>query len=124
MSTLSPGLRQLVRAASQHPVPEEGNRIGLAEVVLNTGFRAFRQARVSSGKMGERWSSIATAMERKTRSGTLVGPGTNRKLRPAIQTPLSCAGSFSKTFNIGVYHAGSANGGDGRNEQTILARFC
>src|SRR5258707_15055835 len=65
--------------------------MGLPEVVLNTGFRALRQARVSSGKIGERWSSIGTAMARRTRSGTLVGPGTNRKLRPAICVS-SCAG--------------------------------
>src|SRR5258708_4105996 len=84
VKTLSPGFRQLVRTASQQPVPDEGKRMGLPEVVLNTGFRALRQARVSSGKIGERWSSIATAMARRTRSGTLVGPGTNRKLRPAM----------------------------------------
>src|ERR1700738_4047829 len=83
--TLSPGFRQLVRAASQQPVPDDGNKMGAPVVVLNTGFKALKQARVSSGKMGERWSSIATAMARRTRSGTLVGPGTNRKLRPAIR---------------------------------------
>ena len=49
-STLSPGFRQLVSAASQQPVPEEGKRMGLPVVVLNIGFRPFRQARVSSGK--------------------------------------------------------------------------
>jgi hypothetical protein len=32
----------------------------------------------------DRWSSIATIIARITRSGTLVGPGTNRKLRPGI----------------------------------------
>ena len=53
-------------------------------VVLNTGFRPVSKVRVSSGKMGERWSSIGTTIARRTRSGTLVGPGTNRKLRPAI----------------------------------------
>jgi len=80
VSTLSPGFRQLVRAASQHPVPEDGKRMGVPEVVLNTGFRALRQARVSSGKLGERWSSIATAMARSTRSGTLVGPRNEQKV--------------------------------------------
>src|ERR1700687_5345447 len=83
-STLSPGFRQLVRAASQQPVPDDGKRMGVAEVVLNIGFKPLKQIRVSSGKIGERWSSIGTAMARSTRSGTLVGPGTNRKLRPAI----------------------------------------
>src|ERR1700733_10855407 len=82
--TLSPGFRQLVSAASQQPVPDDGKRMGLAEVVLNTGFKASKQARVRSGVVRERWSTIATAMARRTRSGTLVGPGTNRKLRPAI----------------------------------------
>jgi hypothetical protein len=51
---------------------------------LNTGFKPFKQARASSGKIGDRWSSMATTMERKTRSGTLLGPGTKRKLRPAM----------------------------------------
>src|ERR1700679_3863749 len=87
VSTLSPGFRQLVRAASQQPVPDDGKSIGLAETVLNMGFKAVRHARVNSGKMGERWSSIGTAMARRTRSGTLVGPGTNKKLRPAIGSP-------------------------------------
>src|SRR5208337_1860720 len=82
--TLSPAFRQLVNAASQQPVPEEGKMIGLPVAVLKIGFRPFRQARVSSGNIEERWSSIATIMARVTRSGTLVGPGTNRKWRPAI----------------------------------------
>jgi hypothetical protein len=42
----------LVSAASQHPVPDEGNRIGLALVVLKIGLRPSRQARASSGKIG------------------------------------------------------------------------
>src|SRR6202046_4789459 len=87
-STLAPEFKQLVSAASQQPVPEEGKRIGLPVVVLNTGFKAFRQVRVSSGKIGDRWSSIATFMARRMRSGTLVGPGTKRKLRPGIESPL------------------------------------
>src|SRR5450432_1223257 len=86
--TLSPGFRQLVRAASQQPVPDDGKMMGLPDVVLNTGFSAVKQARVNSGKMGDRWSSIGTAIARKTRSGTLVGPGTNKKFRPAMGSPL------------------------------------
>jgi hypothetical protein len=39
---------------------------------------------VSSGNFEERWSSIATIMARMTRSGTFVGPGTNKKFRPGI----------------------------------------
>src|SRR5579872_1383897 len=86
-STLSPGLRVFVSAASQQPVPEEGNRMGVPLVVLKTGLSPLRQANVSRGKLGDRWSSIATVMARSTRSGTLVGPGTKRKLRPAMRAP-------------------------------------
>ena len=85
-STLSPGFRQLVSAASQQPVPERGNDGG-ARRRLEDGFQSVRQARVSSGKIGDRWSSIETFIARSTRSGTFVGPGTNRKLRPAIAIP-------------------------------------
>src|SRR5277367_2852382 len=84
MRTLAPGSRQLVRAASQHPVPEDGNRMGWPVTVLKIGFKPSRQARVRAGKSGERWSSEATDIARKIRSGTLVGPGTNKKFRPAI----------------------------------------
>ena len=80
----------MVRAASQQPVPDDGKRMGAPEVVLKMGFKALKQARVSSGKMGERWSSMATDMARITRSGTLVGPGTNRKLRPAMTISFDC----------------------------------
>src|SRR6185437_11634915 len=90
--TLSPGFRQLLRAASQQPVPEDGKMMGLAVVVLNTDFKPSRQARVSAGKVGERWSSIGTCIARRTRSGTLVGPGTNRKLRPAMPNLLGFNG--------------------------------
>src|ERR1700722_834604 len=99
--TLSPGFRQLVSAASQQPVPEDGKRMGLPEVVLNMGFKAFKQARVNSGKMGERWSSIGTAMARSTRSGTLVGPGTNKKLRPAIGSPFRA--DCTPRFGLMIY---------------------
>src|ERR1700730_18218633 len=87
--TLSPAFKQLVSAASQQPVPDDGNRMGTPVVVLKIGLRPVRQGPVSSGKMGERWSSMGTIMARRTRSGTLVGPGTNRKFRPAIDDLLS-----------------------------------
>src|SRR5580692_72557 len=87
-STLSPGLRQLVNAASQQPVPDDGKMIGTPVVVLKTFFRLSSTPRVSSGNFEERWSSIATTIARWTRSGTLVGPGTNRKLRPAMMNLL------------------------------------
>src|SRR5215470_16147478 len=54
------------------------------DVVLNTFLSAWNSHRVSSGNLEDRWSSIATIMARMTRSGTFVGPGTNRKLRPGI----------------------------------------
>jgi hypothetical protein len=41
-------------------------------------------SRVSAGNAGERWSSIDTIIARITRSGMFVGPGTNKKLRPAM----------------------------------------
>jgi hypothetical protein len=53
-NTLSPTLRQLVSAASQQPVPEEGKINGVPVLVLNIGFRPDRQAFASSGKIGER----------------------------------------------------------------------
>ena len=83
-STMSPGHRQLVSAASQQPVPEDGKMKGVPVSVLNTFFRPERQASVSLGNLGERWSSIGTTMARSTRSGMLVGPGTKRPLRPAM----------------------------------------
>ena len=83
-STLSPGDRVLVRADSQPPVPVDGKTIGVAVVVLNTGFSPSMTACVSSGTLGERWSSMETTIACCTRSGMLVGPGTKRKLRPAI----------------------------------------
>ena len=53
-STLSPAFRQLVSAASQQPVPEEGKMKGVPVLVLNTGFKPERQALASSGKIGDR----------------------------------------------------------------------
>src|SRR3954466_13559263 len=37
----------------------------------------------SSAKSGLRWSIVGKSMARRTRSGTLVGPGICRKWRPA-----------------------------------------
>src|SRR5208283_2968895 len=92
--------------------------MGLAEVVLNTGFKPSRQARLNSGKMGERWSSIGTTMARKTRSGTLLGPGTNRKLRPAIRLSFcdnSTPGLEPMIYEISWALAGCIRGGDHAN---------
>ena len=48
---------------------------------VENSFRS-EQARVSSGKAEERWSSIGRSIARRTRSGMFVGPGTKRKWRP------------------------------------------
>jgi hypothetical protein len=69
-------------------VPEEGKIMGAPVTVLKIDLRPVRQALVSSGNFGERWSSWDTTMALKTRSGTFVGPGTNKKLRPAMS--ISC----------------------------------
>src|SRR2546430_9457480 len=61
--------------------------------VLNTFFRSFRTLDESSGNLDDRWSSIATIMARCTRSGTLVGPGTNRKFRPGMRRPITPSSS-------------------------------
>src|SRR5579862_2524734 len=84
-SSLSPGDRVLVNAASQPPVPEDGNMNTCPVFVLKTFFRSLRTLRESSGNLDDRWSSIATIMARCTRSGTFVGPGTNRKFLPAMR---------------------------------------
>src|ERR1700751_4499131 len=84
-STLSPGDRVLVSEASQAPVPEEGKMNTCPLAVLKTFLRSCSTLVESSGNFEERWSSIATIIARCTRSGTLVGPGTNRKFRPAVR---------------------------------------
>src|SRR4030095_10649453 len=83
-STLSPGERVLLSAASQAPVPLEGNIKTCPVSVLNIFFSSRNNDNVSSGNLEDRWSSIATIIARITRSGTLVGPETNRKLRPGL----------------------------------------
>src|SRR5260221_11267644 len=84
VKTLSPGFRQLVRAASQQPVPEGGKRMGLPEVVLNTGFKALRKARVSSGMIVARYLSCASTIAHNTLSGTLLCHEINSTFRSAI----------------------------------------
>ena len=79
--TPSPGERVFTRAASHAPVAEEG-KTKTVPSVLKTGFRSSRTARVSSANSGPRWSMTARSMARRTRSGTLVGPGSWRKCRP------------------------------------------
>ena len=86
-STLSRGDNVLVRAASQAPVPLPEKMKGWPVSVLKTFLSCWNNDNVSSGNLDDRWSSMATIMARITRSGTLVGPGTKRKLRPGILGP-------------------------------------
>src|SRR5689334_7256969 len=83
--TRSPGERVLERDASHAPVPLAGKTNAWPEVVLKIFFRSSSTGLASAGKSDDRWSSIARCMARRTRSGTLVGPGTKRKLRPAME---------------------------------------
>src|ERR1700691_750544 len=88
-STLSPGDSVLVSAAFQAPVPEDGKMKIWPDVVLITFYRSRNRPVESSGNLDDRWSSIATIIARCTRSGTFVGPGTNRKLRPGMRVPIT-----------------------------------
>jgi len=83
-TTLSPGDSVLDSAASQAPVPLAGKMNGWPLTVLKIFFRSSKAGPASEGKSEDRWSSMARCMARRTRSGTLVGPGTKRKLRPDI----------------------------------------
>ena len=83
-STRSPEESVLASTASHAPVPDDGKMNVWPVRVLKTRFRSSNSGSVSSGKVGLRWSSIATCMARRMRSGTLVGPGTCRKWRPGI----------------------------------------
>ena len=51
-------------------------------VVPKTFGRSASSPLVSAGKADDRWSSCARSIARRIRSGTFVGPGTKRKLRP------------------------------------------
>src|SRR5712664_3566192 len=83
-STRSPGESVLASAASHAPVPVVGKMNTWPAAQPKTRIRSGKRLRVSSGNFDERWSSIATIIERRIRSGMLVGPGTKRKLRPAM----------------------------------------
>jgi len=73
-STRSPGLRVLTSAASHAPVPEAGKMItGFS--VWKTAFMPSRHDLANSAKPAPRWSIVGLSMARRTRSGTLVGPG-------------------------------------------------
>ena len=86
--TRSPGESVLASDASHAPVPLAGNMNACPEVVLKIFLSSSNRGAARLGNDDERWSSIAMCMARSTRSGTFVGPGTKRKLRPAIGEPL------------------------------------
>src|SRR3990172_718856 len=54
-------------------------------VVLKTRFIPWSTSLPSTPKSGPRWSMVGKSMARRTRSGTLVGPGIWRKWRPAVR---------------------------------------
>ena len=60
-STLSPGERVLASADSQPPVPVAGKTMTWPCSVLKTFFRSRSSGPARSGKLEERWSSIARA---------------------------------------------------------------
>src|SRR4051794_36883006 len=83
--TRSPGESVLLSAASQAPVPLAGKMNAWPSFVLKTFLRSRSTGAASSGKVDDRWSSIGRCIALRMRSGTFVGPGTNRKLRPGMQ---------------------------------------
>ena len=72
----------LTKAASQAPVPEDGN-ITIGPWVLKIGLSWLRISRVNSGKFGPLWSMTASDIALRTLSGTFDGPGIWRKCLPA-----------------------------------------
>ena len=81
ISTLSPGDSVLTIAASQAPVPEDGNTI-TGPLVLKIFWQPSNTALPSSANSALRWSMTGISMARSTRSGTGLGPGMFRKWRP------------------------------------------
>src|ERR671924_2233758 len=51
-------------------------------LVRNTRCMAASTAKPTSANSGPRWSMVGISMARRTRSGTLVGPGICRKCLP------------------------------------------
>ena len=81
MITWSPGFSVLTIAASHAPVPLPG-KITTGPLVWNTRWHPSSTVRPSLANSGPRWSIVGMSMARRTRSGTLVGPGICRKWRP------------------------------------------
>jgi hypothetical protein len=67
---------------SKQLVPVVGKMKEVAVVVRKICFTSSMTDLESLGKAGERWSSLLRFMARRMGSGTLVGPGTNKWLRP------------------------------------------
>ena len=74
ISTRTPGDSVLTSAASQAPVPDAGNSTTGCRVPITAAIPAST-SRVSAANSGPRWSMVGAAIARRTRSGTLVGPG-------------------------------------------------
>ena len=83
MITRSPAESVLTIAASHAPVPLPG-KITTGPEVWNTRWQPSSTVRPSLAKSGPRWSIVGMSMARRTRSGTLLGPGIWRKCRPAL----------------------------------------
>jgi len=81
-------------------VPVAGKMNACPVVVLKTFRRSRNRPVASSGNAEERWSSIARFMARRIRSGTFVGPGTNRKLRPGIKSVLNERGKTQRVAKV------------------------
>ena len=73
-TTRSPGESVFTRAASHAPVPEAGY-ITTGPLVWNTSRTPSSTSLPSAANSGLRWSMTGASIARKTRSGTLVGPG-------------------------------------------------
>ncbi len=73
---MSPALSVFTKTASQAPVPVAGKMNGVPEMVWKSFFKPSNNGNASWGKTELRWSSMATRMAFRMRSGTLVGPGT------------------------------------------------
>ena len=96
---LGPEPRELPVLEDQHPVSRRqriderrfpGAGAGRRErsrpgpVVLKTPLRPSSTSRVIAANSALRWSMVGCAIARRTRSGTLVGPGIWRKWRPEL----------------------------------------
>ena len=71
----SPGLVMFCTAASNPPVPEDGNTT-TSFLVWKAHCRPSRHSLIRAANWGPRWLIMGASMAARTRSGTGVGPGT------------------------------------------------